>query len=308
MEQCATIGAIQIVDNLAFEFKENPQWRRKGMESTSDMLQEISEMRAQFECLTDERHPHVMEVEYVHHSNLGEGVGTQTYNDTKALVSHSCLESHSRDQRETINTFKALHELKSLHTHMEHSGLLTVDQICDIHAIVLDGLHPEAGKLRETTVFTRTDRGIHFYPCPEIAEQELYNVIDRHNIHMEALEKKIKNRKLSNLEKVTYVIKCAAWLLFHFVDTHPFIDGNGRTCRLLGNYILSLVTPFPVSVYSDASTNCRRDYVDAIVKCRENPKEGPSELAAMMVEGLWVGWKRWKELVESSQKPICRLY
>ena len=305
MEQCAAIGAVEVVDNLAFEFKENPQWRRKGMQSTSDMLQEISEMRAQFECLTDERqklHPHDMEVEYVYHSNLGEGVGTQTYEDTQALVSDSCLESPSRDQRETINTFRALRELKRLHTHMEHNGLLTVDQICNIHAIVLDGLHPEAGKLRETTVFTRTDRGMHFYPRPEVVEQELYNVIDRHNIHMEALEEKIKNKKLSDLEKIMYVIKCAAWLLFHIVDTHPFIDGNGRTCRLLGNYVLSLVTPFPVSVYSDASTNCRRDYINAIVRCRENPKEGPSELAAMMVEGLWMGWKRWKELVESSQK------
>ena len=279
------------------------------MESTADMLQEISRMKAQFECPVDDRQKgcvHDMEVKYVHHSNLGEGVGTQTYEDTKALVTKSShlKPTSSRDQRETINTLNALRAMEKLQVDMEGSGLLTVDQICSIHAIVLDGLHQEAGKLRETAVFTRTDKGIHHYPCPEAAEQELYNVVDRHNIHMEALEKKTQ---LSNLEKVIYVIKCAAWLLFHFVDTHPFIDGNGRTCRLLGNYVLSLVAPFPVSVYSDASTNCRRDYIDAIVSCRENPKEGPSELAAMMVEGLWVGWKKWIELFENSEKPTCTL-
>lgn len=305
MESCAKRGTVQVFDSLAFEFKENPRWRRKGMESTAEMLQEISEMKAQFECLVDNEQKvctRGMEVAYVHHSNLGEGVGTQTYEDTQALTDTDPQSTSSRDQRETINTFNALRAMEKLDADMESSGLLTVDQICNTHAIVLDGLHPEAGKLREITVFTRTDKGIHYYPRPEVAEQELYDVVDRHNIHMEALEKKTK---LSKLEKVTYVVKCAAWLLFHFVDTHPFVDGNGRTCRLLGNYVLSLVAPFPVSVYSDASTNCRRDYIDAIVCCRENPTEGPSELAAMMVEGLWLGWKKWKAFFESSEKPTC---
>ena len=84
-------------------------------------------------------------------------------------------------------------------------------------------------------------------------------------------------------------LKCAARLLFDFVDTHPFVNGNGQMCRRTGK----LCTPFPVGLYhTDDQNRCgRADYMNGIVQCRDNQEEGPRELAALLVEGAWNGWK-----------------
>ena len=52
--------------------------------------------------------------------------------------------------------------------------------------------------------------------------------------------------ELLSTTNIEFIFKRAARLLFDFVDAHPFGDGNGRTCRLLANYDISLITPFPV--------------------------------------------------------------
>ena len=88
------------------------------------------------------------------------------------------------------------------------------------------------------------DGGQHYYPPPDKVEDLFYWAIDRHNIYMDLV------KDMNTEEKVPYIFKCAAWLLFTVVDIHPFVDGNGRLCRLLANYVLSLITPFSVNAYS----------------------------------------------------------
>ena len=142
------------------------------------------------------------------------------------------------------------------------------------------------GKLRKGEVCTRTEEGIHYYPKPYDSENRLYSLIDHHTRYME-------NRPQDEDEDIEYMFKCAALLLFSFVDAHPFGDSNGRMCRLLANHVLSLITPFPVGLYhkTHPGRSERKDYIDAIIDCRNHPDKGPGKLAAMLVEGAWKGWK-----------------
>lgn len=55
-------------------------------------------------------------------------------------------------------------------------------------------------------------------------------------------------------------IEPAAWMHAEFVRIHPFIDGNGRTSRLLMNYQLLSQGYLPVSVAKEA----RLDYYNAL--------------------------------------------
>ena len=55
-------------------------------------------------------------------------------------------------------------------------------------------------------------------------------------------------------------IELAAWTHAEFVRIHPFIDGNGRTSRLLMNYQLMLQGFLPVSVDKEK----RLDYYNAL--------------------------------------------
>lgn len=55
-------------------------------------------------------------------------------------------------------------------------------------------------------------------------------------------------------------IERAAWTHAEFVRIHPFIDGNGRTSRLLMNYQLMIQGFLPVSVDKEN----RLDYYNAL--------------------------------------------
>lgn len=287
---------------MDYSMTEKPEWR-KNEKTTSELLQEIScfksrydELKVKDSLFAEEKFARAMAVEYVVNSNLGELVGTQTEDDTLKVLEEFWDNSvqgdnlSNKSRTETLNTYKAMEYLhKTVAKEMGGTGLLTVQLICDTHKILLEGLHREKGEIRQRDVWTRYNGNIHFYPDPVVAQQRFYGLIDRHNTYIAQLS------KFSEQDKIEYVFKCAAQLLFEFVDAHPFYDGNGRMCRLLANHTISQISPFPVSIYHGhncPNSRCTRsDYIDAIVRCRENPNDGPGDLAAMLVEGAWIGWK-----------------
>ena len=219
---------------LDLTIPEQPLWREEHM-PTSEKLDDIIRWRKQYDALTEKdkqfcgkRFAQVMAIEYVYESNVGELVGTQTYEDTKEIL--ECLMAKKNVQRnwtteekETINTEAALIQMHELHTQseMDRTGMLTVQQICDIHKILLSGLRTlqgdDEGNLRQTDAYTfRPNGDIHWYPKPQQIEVMIYAAIDEHNIHMEymppvfSMEKRMEKR-------IPYLIESAAWLLARFV-------------------------------------------------------------------------------------------
>ncbi len=302
---------MAIRSELKFPVSDNPKWRGTNSVRTAEMIDDIVKFRKDFCDIREEKKISwldsfvpIMAVDFVYNVNVGEQVGLQTRAETEEILkpylkSVVSMESDTpitgsntpttldTKRRETLNTLKALKKLYDMFVNeMDSQGFLTVDQVCEVHGVLMKDLHRDAGKIRCTKAFT-TWNGVHFYPEPEKIEGQLYALVDRHNIYVEKLPQKYSR------EEVEYIIKCAARIMFHFVDTHPFGDGNGRTCHLLANYVLTLITPFPVSIYHTDSTEgiSREDYVDAIVQCRDHPEEGPCDIAAMLVEGVWKGWK-----------------
>lgn len=286
---------------LGFEFADHLPWQESGRTTVSTLGDLIEKFKERPNSET-ERIDLATAINYVHQSNVGESVGTQNLGETTVLVeqaaSGEAAVCSNREGRESVNTYQALRHVEMLIRDMSRSGLLTVQVVCGIHEILLKGLHPTAGKIRDCDVYTTLkDGNIHLYPPPSVLEDRFYYIIDRHNIHMEALTNRFQNPQA----KLQYVFKCAAWLLFNLVSLHPFSDGNGRTCRLLASYVLSsVVTPFPVSVCHTNPQSSRTDYIRAIVRCRENPEEGPAELASLLVEGARLGWKQF-----DSRTAVC---
>ena len=288
------------VDHLGFKFADKLVWQKERK-----IAKTLSNVVDSFILITEQwrheprRNDLPTAVYYVHRSNVGECVGTQVVEETTALLERGAqtpenMESYSR---ESINTCSALWYVERLMKEMDWSGLLTVQLVCDIHAILLQGLHRAAGKIRDSDVYTRTEDGsIHMYPPPTVLEEQFYCIIDQHNDHMNDLNRLQKPQKI-----VEYVFKCAAWLLYHLVSLHPFPDGNGRTCRLLASYVLSsFITPFPVSICHSDLLSSRRDYICAIIHCREHPEEGPAQLASMLLEGAYLGWKWFRSNEETN--------
>ena len=55
-------------------------------------------------------------------------------------------------------------------------------------------------------------------------------------------------------------LELAAWTHAEFVKIHPFVDGNGRTSRMLMNYQLMAAGFLPVSIAKES----RLEYFDAL--------------------------------------------
>ena len=160
--------------------------------------------------------------------------------------------------------------------------------------MLLQGFHPDCGRIRTREVYTHWQGGRHYYPPPGQAEELFYTLIDHH------IERMTEYPCDSNSDEYTaYIFNCAARLLFEFVSVHPFGDENGQMCRLLATYVLGLITPFPMSLYHSPGGNAREDYLNAIVHCREHPKEGPRELTAMLIQGAW---RRWRYLFDNLER------
>lgn len=144
---------------------------------------------------------------------------------TAAVISGKPL----KDQLEAINHAKAVEFIKQLAKELKSHQSIEEKVILDLHKIILTGINDDwAGKYRRTGVFIRGSN----------AEFPLPNAIPY------AMKEFIRWLKGQQEE---HPVKIAADAHFKFVSIHPFIDGNGRTTRLLMNLIL-LLNGYPVAI------------------------------------------------------------
>ena len=76
------------------------------------------------------------------------------------------------------------------------------------------------------------------------------------------------NKRISEANTFQQKVEAAFYAHFQFVSIHPFADGNGRTSRLLMNYIL---TCFDLPIFYVYKNN-RISYIQALEKARETDK------------------------------------
>ena len=69
------------------------------------------------------------------------------------------------------------------------------------------------------------------------------------------------------------ILSLASEFKFRFIKIHPFIDGNGRTSRLIFNYMLTKNGYVPLSILPED----KEDYYKALIKCTENNTESLGE-------------------------------
>jgi Fic family protein len=75
---------------------------------------------------------------------------------------------------------------------------------------------------------------------------------------------KFVNDKIDNV-KDTEILKLAADVHYNFINIHPFGDGNGRTSRLLMNYIQLFHNEPLIKIF----TEDRTEYIDALNETEE---------------------------------------
>ena len=160
-----------------------------------------------------------LELEYTFESNRIEG-NTMTLRETDMVINEGLTISGKsmREHLEAINHQEAIGFIKDL---MQKNNALNERDLLSIHNLILRGIIPEdAGRYRKVQVMIQGST--HMPPQPLMVAQEMEEYFIWYEINKTKL----------------HPIILAAEMHERLVTIHPFIDGNGRTSRLIMNLIL----------------------------------------------------------------------
>ncbi|WP_291285411.1 Fic family protein [Flavobacterium sp.] len=184
--------------------------------SEIDILKEKLDSYRQFDSYKISQ---ALELEYTFESNRIEG-NTMTLRETDMVINEGLTISGKsmREHLETINHQEAIGFIKDL---MQKNNSLNERDLLSIHNLILRGIIPEdAGRYRKVQVMIKGSS--HMPPQPFLVAKEMEDYFIWYEI---------------NKNKLHPVI-LAAEMHERLVTVHPFIDGNGRTARLVMNLIL----------------------------------------------------------------------
>ncbi|MBN2825621.1 MAG: Fic family protein [Campylobacterales bacterium] len=206
----------------------------------------------------------IYSIDMTYHSNALEG-NTLSYSETKLILEEGITIGGKslNEHLEVINHKEALNFVEELIALPTSS--LKEQEILTIHYLILKSIHPkEAGRYRTQNVGVKKSNGEIYHFCEPLKIQEKME---------EFIEWLQKSHELHPIQRATLAH-------YHFVTIHPFIDGNGRTARILMNLILMQNGYVPAIIeFSD-----RSQYIQSIEKAQnENTIEDFSLFIAQQV-------------------------
>ena len=155
-----------------------------------------------------------------------ESGNTAQLEDVVAVVKGHPSKLDEGLKREIYNHYAAyLKMLEYLKQHPE--GYLDEEIIKDIHEVLVKGIIEEGGVYRNVNI---SIKGSKYVPCDPI---KVYHRMDKYVVQL--------NEMPNDLDKVVYAH-------LQLSKIHPFLDGNGRLCRLILNYMLISEGYLPISI------------------------------------------------------------
>lgn len=208
-------------------------------------------------------------------SNALEG-SSLTLSETKVLLEDGLTAGGRpvRDCWEAIGHGRAYDQMLAL--ARGGGGAVTQENICHLHRLFYSGIDPDnAGRYRKEQVFIT---GTTYVPPPP---EEVPGLMAAYI------------RELGDREAVCHPVELAAYAHRRLVDIHPFLDGNGRTARLVMNLILisrgyCIVSIPPV---------LRQEYIAALRQAQREKNPSDEAFLRLIVEC---------EL--EAQRDYCRMF
>lgn len=195
-------------------------------EDIMNMLKEVDALKERLSTLRPlpeealKKIQDALDIEYTYESNRIEG-NTLTLQETALVVNEGVTISGKsmREHLEAINHTEAINYIKDIAKQDIEISECTIKEI---HALILHGIDREnAGRYR--TVPVMISGSTHMPPQPYLIEKQMEDFM----IRFKQME-----------EEKVHPVLVAAYLHGELVRIHPFIDGNGRTSRLLMNLYL----------------------------------------------------------------------
>lgn len=219
----------------------------KAIKSLLSEIDKLKKKLDKFRKFDSYRIAQALELEYTFDSNRIEG-NTLTLKETDLVVNEGLTISGKsmREHLEAINHKEAIEYVKHL---IEKKTSINEREVLAIHNLILRGIdQPNAGVYRKVQVMIKGSS--HTPPQPFLVGKQMEDYFHWYN---------------SNKEKF-HPIVLAAEMHERLVTIHPFIDGNGRTARLVMNLILLKHGYVIANIKGDSKS--RMSYYDALEKAQ----------------------------------------
>lgn len=195
-------------------------------------------------------------LDWTYHSNALEG-NTLTLRETQVVLEGLTI-GGGKTLREHLEVVNHAHAVDYLEGLVRRKDPLTQSVARQLHSLILRGIDDEhAGEWRNVPVAISGSR--HIPPSPSDVAPMMRELFDWYDGAGELLHPVLR----------------AARFHHQFVYVHPFIDGNGRTARLLMNLIL-MSQGYPPAVIK-ADPQRRIAYLDALETASVDGKLEPFE-------------------------------
>ena len=182
------------------------------------------------------------DVELTYNSNAIEG-NTLTITETKVILEDGLTIGRGKSLREHLEVINHKEAIDYVDDIITKNIDISEKVIKDLHHIILKSIdNKNAGEYRKSNVLI--SGSAHRPPEHFLVEENMKELVFWYK---------------ENKDKV-HPVKLAAEFNFKFVYIHPFIDGNGRTARLLMNLIL-MRKGYPITVIK---TENREEYMKAL--------------------------------------------
>ncbi len=198
-----------------------------------------------------------LKIEFLYESNRIEG-NTLTLRETQLVVNEGITISGKsmREHLEAINHKEAILFVEDIISKQIELSAYTLKQI---HALVLHSIDREnAGQYRRLPIMIAGSK--HLPPQPYLLQTLMDDYFLFYDTHKDKL----------------HTVVLAAEMHERLVNIHPFIDGNGRTSRLIMNFIL-LRDGFPLAIIG-GDYESRMAYYEAL----ENVQDQQDKLSFIL--------------------------
>lgn len=204
----------------------------------------------------------VTDVQYTYDSNRIEG-NSLTLSET-ALVINKGLTIGGKPLNDHLEAINHQHAIQYIRELAQNDIELSEREVKNIHSLVLRSImNKEAGTYRNVPVYIlNTDGSRHDFPQPYLVPKLMEDFF----IFFQ-----------ENKEKL-HPVAMAANLHQKLVNIHPFVDGNGRTSRLIMNLFL-IQNGYPLAII-DSEPSKRTDYYNILAdyQNKETDNSEPFEL------------------------------
>lgn len=194
-------------------------------------------------------------LDWNYHSNHLEG-NSLTYGETKALILFG-ITAQGKPLKDTLEITGHNEAINWVIDFVKGERPLTENFIRELHTLLLkepyevDAITPngkptkkliKVGSYKTTANHVKTKTGeIFYFATPEETPAKMFDLLNWYN-------QKIKEENINP-------ILVAAEFHYRFIRIHPFDDGNGRTARILMNFILMQFGFPPVIIKTEDKSN-----------------------------------------------------